>query len=58
MSQTMIADPEPMLLEEIEPAPDPAFDALLRSFERESAPANPPRSVPFHSTRRDPYYLD
>ena len=63
MSKILTPDPEPMFAaietpDEIEPGEDPAFDALLRSFELEHAPAKSPRLVPFPAPRRDPYYLD
>jgi len=58
MSKTPFADAEPELLDDIEPATDAAFDALLRSFEMERAPMNPSRVVPLPAARRDPYYLD
>ena len=43
---------------EIEPAADPAFNALIRTFELEGRPAKPPHVALLPLSRRDPYYLD
>jgi hypothetical protein len=57
MRKTLTTVP-PMLAEEIAPAGDPAFDALLRCFEADRTPAAPPNAAQLPILRRDPYYLD